>query len=460
MDLMNLVLLCCLYPILPILYFMLRNETKPKKNIRLGITLPYVHLRDEAVETICMDYRRRLLHTALLLAPWPLLALLLPGFSLPLTVEMLWLIACIIVIHLPYVHAHKQLRALKREHDWSTANADTVVLDIKAAANLEHPQRQIRFLIPILLGCVPFVYAIFAGTHPGQGWMLLTYAILALLPPLFLFCYSIMFRQRTEVISSDSRLNASITNIRRRYWSKGCLFSAWLTAFFNLLLWAVLENWLSALWMILGTVVYTLLLLLVLMQAEFACRRAQEKLSETASGEFAADEDASWILGMVYCDQKDRRTIVANRVGLGTTVNLARPAGKALMIFALVALMAIPCCCAWMIAEEYTPFTAAIEDDALVLKHLNRDSIPLAEIKSISLQPQLPSARRVAGTGMEHLLKGQFDVAGYGMCTLSLDPQSPPFIAIYTAEKTYLINAGTGEADTQALYETLCAALE
>ena len=48
------VLYLCLVPV----YFMLRNETKPKKNIILGVTLPYEARQDAAVLAICEQFLR------------------------------------------------------------------------------------------------------------------------------------------------------------------------------------------------------------------------------------------------------------------------------------------------------------------------------------------------------------------------------------------------------------------
>ena len=145
---------------------------------------------------------------------------------------------------------------------------------------------------------------------------------------------------------------------------------------------------------------------------------------------------------------------------MGTTVNLARPGGKVLMIIALAAILCIPCICGWVIAEEYTPITAELSQDALVITHLTRQEIPLGEITAVTLLPELPSARRVAGSGMEHLRKGAYDVEGYGRCTLSLDPTSPPFLAIQAEDATYFINCTDDEDATRTLYERLSQRLK
>ena len=59
MSLMNVFILCCFYCIVPIQYLILRNESKPKKNIVLGATLSYeARKSEEAAEIVTRLYRR------------------------------------------------------------------------------------------------------------------------------------------------------------------------------------------------------------------------------------------------------------------------------------------------------------------------------------------------------------------------------------------------------------------
>ncbi len=451
----HVVLLVCLYPILPILYFLLRNEAKPKKNIRLGVTLPYAQLHDNEVDALCARYRVSLRRTALLLAPWPLACFFLPGVAFPISVQLLWLIVCVVVIHIPYIKAHKRLRALKKARALAVNGPQALLVDMRAAAALERPVHRIWMILAFLVGCVPFLYRLIGA--PRDGWMLGIYGVLALVPLLFLLFYGVMSRQRTEVISEDSRLNVAATQLRRHYWARSFLGAAWLTALFNLVFWLAFEEWLPEIALLFAAIVYALLLMLILLRAEWSCRRAQERLSAQAAGDTVADEDEHWIFGLFYYNPNNVRTMIVNRVGIGTTVNMARPIGKAVASLSLLVLLALPCLCGWLFALEYTPLTAAVENDALVIRHLNEESIPLDEIRSVTLLSELPSARRIAGTGMQNLLEGRFDVTGFGMCRLYLNPEAPPFLLLETEAETRIVNAGADAQRTLLIYDTLRA---
>ena len=64
----NIIMFVCIYPILPIICLMLRNEAKPKKNIVIGVTLPAAAIAGEEVAEICRKYRKTLVMVLALLS--------------------------------------------------------------------------------------------------------------------------------------------------------------------------------------------------------------------------------------------------------------------------------------------------------------------------------------------------------------------------------------------------------
>ena len=65
--------------------------------------------------------------------------------------------------------------------------------------------------------------------------------------------------------------------------------------------------------------------------------------------------------------------------------------------------------------------------------------VDLADVTDSALLPELPDATRVAGTGLDNLLKGSFSVEGYGMVKLCLNPNDPPFLVLETEKTTYIL---------------------
>lgn len=72
---------------------------------------------------------------------------------------------------------------------------------------------------------------------------------------------------------------------------------------------------------------------------------------------------------------------------------------------------------------------------------------------------ELPEARRIAGTGMSTLLEGRFTVEGYENVRVSLNPQSPPFIAVVTGDMSRIFSLETPE-ETEAFYSEILEAME
>ena len=55
------------------------------------------------------------------------------------------------------------------------------------------------------------------------------------------------------------------------------------------------------------------------------------------------NDDRNWIGGILYYNPSDPHTMVEQRVGIGTTVNMATSLGKGLTIFS--AIMMLSCLC-------------------------------------------------------------------------------------------------------------------
>ena len=51
------------------------------------------------------------------------------------------------------------------------------------------------------------------------------------------------------------------------------------------------------------------------------------------------DDDDNWILGMFYYNKKDTRLNVEKRLGYGSTINMAHPAGKVISIITVLLLI-------------------------------------------------------------------------------------------------------------------------
>ena len=107
---------------IPIMGWTLLNETKFKKNIVLGVTLPKEAHDDPEVVKELSAFKKKLLLVLLLLAVIGLV-LFIPGLSdYKMTVWMTWVDLIIFLPYIPYLRSRSKLLALKEERGWKKEN--------------------------------------------------------------------------------------------------------------------------------------------------------------------------------------------------------------------------------------------------------------------------------------------------------------------------------------------------
>ena len=325
-DLVAIILLVlCFYPVLPIMAAVMANEAKAKKNIVIGCTLPFTAQHDPRVQELCRRYKRQVWLWFFVLTAAVLPAFFIERTSLNLAWMMLWAVAALVPFFVLFARCNGRLKALKRQEGWATPYTGAVVADLGAKPEeLGRPYSRWLFIPPLIISLVPCVLAMLSGSE-GERWGgLILAGTFALCCLMSIFFYPLAFRQRPDVVDSDSRVNAALTRVRRYNWGKVWMALAWLSALLAVALWIFRE---SALGFMVSTLLYTLLILYICLRAEFAARRAQERLTRESGPDYV-DEDEFWIWGLIYYNPNDRRAMINDRTGMGMSMNLARPAGK------------------------------------------------------------------------------------------------------------------------------------
>ncbi len=449
--LMKIILFACFAPLPLILYFVLRNETKPKKNLILGVTLPADARMDSAVKALCLSFRRQNALLTLLITFLTIPPFFLMYDSMVFTYFMTWLLLALAVYFILYAVYNKKLRLLKAENSWYGEAAGLALVDVKLAAM---PTRQLSilwFLPPMVIGIIPAVYTACTRWGTDGFWPLfIAYVFLAAMVILFGSLYYTIYRQRAEVVDEDTSLNAVLTQVRRYNWIKFWMISAWLTGIFTLLFWALH----SIMAQPVSVLAYTLLLFAVALHAEFKTRKIQQQLTQSSGKDVYTDEDDKWLFGLIYNNPADRHFMVNRRTGMGMTINLARIPGKTVMAVTAILLLSMPFWGIWMMDEEFTPVTLRTEETVIIAGHTSDEyRISYEDVESATLLSVLPEGRRTNGTGMASVLKGSFDLDGIGPCRLCLDPRTAPFIEIKTANQIYVL----GSSDSNETYAVYCA---
>lgn len=422
-------------PALPIMYFVQKNECKPKKNIIVGVTLPYEAQGDGEVLALLERYKRemKLICWIMLAAGVP--SLFLRSFGAFLTVWMLWIVVISVVFFIPYVRCNKALRRLKEERGWRRReDAPQVVADLKAAAEEMRWLSPWWFLPPLLIALIPLFFE-------RELWWL--WALCAAMVPAFYLCYRYLYRNRAEVVDENSDRTMALTRIRRYNWGKFWLIMAWATGIFNALLWLTLDHvWLC----MVVCLLYGMMTVVEAVGIEFRVRRLQEKLTADSGRGYYVDDDDRWLWGAFYYDPNDCRVIVNARTGINTTFNLAKRPGQIITLFLAALLLALPLVGVWEMRMERAPVELVVTETELVGSHYGKEwSVALEDIGSVEVLKERPPLRRVAGTGMESALTGQFNADGWGRVTVCIDPRTGPWLLV-TAEGGKLFLFGASEA--------------
>lgn len=451
----KIIMFVIIWPIFPLICVMLCNETKVKKNIIIGVTLPYLAQQDERVLDIAKRYRRDQWIWcgigSVILAP----LIFLGSEGLVIAVICSVALPMLLVPYVIYARANSKLRALKRAEGWSTPYAGGIVVDLKAAAMPSKPLSRWLFVPPILISLAPFFIALASGEKSEIiGGAILSGSIVLVCVMCIAF-YPLIFRQRADVVDADSDLNAALTRVRRYNWGKMLLGTMYLTAVFAVALWFLVDN---ELWSLILSVVYTVAILAFCLTTEFSVRRAQEQLTAGRRSDEYVDEDDLWLWGMFYNNPNDRHLFINDRTGSGMGVNIGRTSGRIFMGVTVLLLVGLAVFGIVMAIGFDAPRTAHISDGVLCYERFTEKyEIPLEDIDSVELIDELPTARRIAGTGMSSLLEGRFTVEGYENVRISLDPREAPFIAVEYDGLTRIFNLGTPE-ETTALYDEILEA--
>lgn len=440
---MNLFLFLMFYIVLPIIYFSARNDWKPKKNIMLGVTLPTELIYSDEVEKIGEQYKKELNRWMLILTLLGLPAIVLKHVSISLTWDMFWLVAVIAAPNIIYIRGWKRLRQLKKDRGFEPVKsaAEPVIVDMSAIMDKHKEPSPWWYVPPILMGAIPCVLCLNLWGEKLFWWMELTYLCLFGCVVLFFgITYKSFRHQKVDMVNEQTDLTIALTRVRRYNWHKMMLASAWLTGIYTLVMYFVIDN---VTWLLASTAIYTVVILVLALQTEFTVRHVQERLTRKYVVDNYSDEDEYWLLGCLYYNPKDKHILKNARTGMSMTVNLATGAGKGYMLFALLVILAMPFMGIWMMAEEFTPVRADITEETLVISHLKEEySIDLDDMETVEVIDELPHTSKDIGTNMEELLKGQFQVEGYGTCRLCLNPQEREFVVIRTVEETYIFSMG------------------
>lgn len=435
--------------ILGILYGIARNSARRQKGLLFGVTVPETALELPQVQVIIRRFK------------WEtdLLALAMVVVYIPLFfLRTMWLLASIWIVlfyaaitvpYLPYLKAHKQMKQLKKEQGWAvTPPLRLRVVDTNTSeTSLPEPIGLWTLIPPLAISLAPVFL-------PGQTAALRGVVLSDAL--VIVVCWAAgrwTFRRKGEMVTADTALNQTLQRVRRAYWDRFWRFMLWGCAGLNFLMGTVRSAGIA----VMGSLAFLILLMGGTLWMELRLRRTQERLTQGATA--LADEDDVWLLGSLYYNPADTRVMVAKRLGLGSTVNLATPVGKGTVAVLIAIIVGSLFVGPAMGVADSIPAELELRGSApavLVASHGKREKYTLSadRITDVQLRSTLPECSRTVGTGLDHYLEGYFYVTGEGQAYFCLDPTAAVFLRVEANGIVYWFTGDSAE-ETQAVANAL-----
>ena len=426
---------------LGILYGITRNSARRQKGLLFGVTVPETALDLPEVQALIRCFKREtdFLALAMVLVYIPLF--FLRTMWLLFSVWIVLFYAAITVPYLPYFKARRQMKQIKQAQGWAvTPPLKLRAVDTNASeASLPKPIGLWTLVLPLVISLLP---AFLPGTAAARGVVLADALVIVV-------CWAAgrwTFRRKGEMVTEDTALNQTLQRVRRSYWDRFWRFMLWGCAGLNFLMGTVQNTGIA----VIGSMAFLVLLMGGTLWMELRLRRTQERMTKGAAA--VADEDDVWLLGSLYYNPADTRVMVAKRLGLGTTVNLATPIGKLTIAFLVVVIVSTLFLGPAMGVADSIPTELEITGSTLVASHGKSEKYTIAAdcITDVQLRDTLPECRRTAATGLDHYLEGDFYVTGEGQAYFCLNPTATVFLRVEADGVTYWFT-GDSEEETAAV---------
>lgn len=453
MTFLNIIFTVTCYPIILIMYFMLRNA-KDKNGYCFGATLSRELKNDPAVEAIDIEYRKKLKTSMIVLAIIPIAAFFMKHISLIFSLWMYWILAVCFYPMVLFAKANKKVKELKEERGWEQVS-EVSYTDLKFVT-VPRKVKFITFLPAMILSVVPVVLSYVVFQEEGFVAIRICLIIFALCTLMFYAFAVLTDRQKMSVISEDSDTNMNFARAKKQIWKNFWLICTWVnTAFIWFAFAGMYFRHRAITVLIWGTVAYGIGIMFVVLWIVKKIQELNRKYESKRNLVDAIDDDVHWPYGMMYYNPKDTHVMVENRMGTGTAMNMATGLGKGMYIFAALCLLIIPLSSIWIFMLDFTPIQTTVVDEKIICTHLSVEyEIPLDDIEEYTVITELPEMTKVAGNGMNHVLSGTYEIYREGMFETFLNPQNNLFIKIETADEMYYIS-GVDNAETQKIIDEL-----
>ncbi|MBP5331836.1 MAG: hypothetical protein J6Y89_08305 [Lachnospiraceae bacterium] len=461
----GLIMFICIVPAMLIIFAQIYPKNWREKKIVLGVKNRDEFREDPIASEINAIVIKRHKQAALIVAFCCIvsaLLLLLRGMIMQTTIWTAFIFIAILLLELPYVLGNREMKEIKRKLGLNT-EAGISYVDLKNAGAV-HALNPLRIWLPTLLGLIPVIFALLIDcrvilpgkiTDAGSFLITSTLGMFWLISLTLLILARVIDNAKNEVISDDSDINANYNRAKKKNFADLSVMFSWINLGL-MICWLVGFIFLFAnATILIAFAVYMALMFIGI--AVFVRRSKMIDAHYSKEMTLLADDDDSWILGLIYYNPADHRLNIEKRAGVGVTVNAAHPVGKVIYGLSCVVIVGVVLMLVWLGMTENTPMTVRYENGSVICSQLSDEYvIDINDIKIVSYGTNLSdlSLNRTFGFGTINIQKGTFTVDGQSGCTVFLWMPADNYIRIVTDKETYYINGASPE-ETRKVYESI-----
>ena len=444
------------------MYFNCRYMIKGDKNILIGVTIPFLELKNDKVLNIVKEFKRENIIGFIIAS-----ILFIPSFFFKLNSNQilyffLWLIGVYIFTRSLFIKYNKKLMNLKRENNWLLPSKRLVTIDTEVTRLKDKMPLSVLWFIPsFIISLIPII--IVFNNIKEYGTSLGIVASNALIGNIiFLVMYKIYSKGKTEVISEDTSANIAYNTVFKRTWTMGTIIAATIQSIGMLFMFSLFLNKNnSTILFILSVMIPSSIILVGILYINKKIREEQGRILNTCKNPIYTDNDEFWSKG-VYNNPNDRAVTVEDRTGYGITYNLGTKKGRRIyygtLIFAGIIVIVTTVS---MIRFDHTKFTLNIDNNIVKINAPTYGTeFDIDDIEEVAMLDNLPSGIRTNGVGASTYNLGNFSINGYGKCKLYVYFENQNCIGIKLKDNSYIFFNDKSNDETLKYYSELEKALE
>ncbi len=428
------------------IYSKQRNEIKFTKNIVIGVTLPYEAHEHPKVKQILKDFKKKLDILCAILALLSIAGMLLPELSISMVCWSILLSAMLTLPSILFARTNKKLKLLKYEMGWKSATNSQIELKLSPIIAYTKPSF-LAYIPPMLIClCLIFIQPKFWIAHISSLLIVLVCFISA----------TFLYQKRSAIIDEDAELAKKLSCIRYKIWRYFWVLLAYESVIASISIYMTTFSAKISIWLFTAT---TILFSIILIALELKSRKLQEKFTDKCEKAQYSDDDDYWLGGILYYNPNDSHIIINNRVGTGSTLNLATKTGKIFFIINILIFISVIILIISVGIADRSAINLYLRNSTLYCENgATSYTISLDEIDEIELIKSMPkNLIRTNAIGGQHLLKGSFTGSGMSDLKIIADPTQTPYLKIKTKANRYYILGARNPKIVENLFTDLAA---